>query len=439
VGRFSTNGRIGSVVVSGQRLKANVVENVLKADLSMSTTEVTQLTLSIREDDDFTLTKSGLFYAGSPTTAGTRITYADLEFEVRAIGLGPRGRDHALDVTARSWGAGILRRQRGARVRKNLSPTDYAKLAAKSAGLKFVGQVTARRKAIPRQSDENEWTTLQRLAGEIGGVCFEAAGTLYFGQPTYLITKTKQVPVTWRGKSTGDELDELPVCRRSGDDAKGLATVVAKMRGPVAEQARPGMGMPVSGVPKFEARYMVTNIDVSLADGAPVVVSGATAINPDKQPITKVPSKKKPIAIGAGTPGGAAPALGSGSRSARRWPANTRKLSNNYPGHSGVDIAAASGTPIMAASDGVVEYVGWERGFGQALFVRGADGLLQVYGHSSRVAVRAGQRVTAGQKIGEVGQTGNATGPHLHFEIAQSAAGSVGNRAVTLAWLQSAA
>jgi murein DD-endopeptidase MepM/ murein hydrolase activator NlpD len=443
--RFTTDGRIGDVLVVGNKLKANVVENVLKADVSMSSSEVTQLRLSIREDEDFTLTKSGLFVAGSPTTTGSAITYGDLEFEVRAIDIAPRGTDHALDVTARSWGAGILRRQRGARVRRNLSPTDYAALAAKSADLEFVGQPTGKRKAIPRQKNDSEWQTLQRLASEIGGVCFEAAGVLYFGQPTYLIEHTEQVVVDWKGKDTDESIDALPTCRRSGDDEKGLATVSVPMRGPVSEQARPGMSMPLSGIPKFEGRYMVTDVNMSLADGSPVVVSAATAINPDKAPVTTLAKKVKRVTIGTtpipglpGAPGtapGTPPPSGSGGRV---WPANTHALSGNYPGHSGVDIAAGSGTPIKAASDGTVEYVGWGRGFGQAIFIRGVGGELQVYGHSSKLQTKAGARVSAGQQIGLVGMTGNATGPHLHFEIAASAPGSVGNRGVTLAWLKSA-
>lgn len=280
---FTPSGRIGNVLVYGARLKANVVENVLRAELSLSSSEVTQLTLSIREDEAFTLTKSGLFYAGGLTTAGSKINYQDLELEVRAVELAPRGTDHALTVTARSWGAGILRRQRGKRVRHKISPTSYAALAAKSAGLKFLGEASAKRKAIPRQSGESEWQTLQRLAGELGYVCFEAAGVLYFGRPTYLIARTKQVPVNWRGKSTDQSVDALPTCRRSGDDAKGLATVSVPMRGPIAETVRPGMGLPLTGIPQFEARYMVTAVTMSLADGTPVTVDAATAINPDKQ------------------------------------------------------------------------------------------------------------------------------------------------------------
>jgi tape measure domain-containing protein len=129
---------------------------------------------------------------------------------------------------------------------------------------------------------------------------------------------------------------------------------------------------------------------------------------------------------------------GAATKLSRQWPANTRTLSANYPGHSGIDIAAAGGTPIMAASRGRVEYTGWGRGFGQAIFVRGADGLLQIYGHASKVLTRAGAMVGAGTRLGLVGSTGNSTGDHLHFEIARNAPGTPSNRAATLAWLRGA-
>ncbi len=130
---------------------------------------------------------------------------------------------------------------------------------------------------------------------------------------------------------------------------------------------------------------------------------------------------------------------GKGDRpavSGRAWPANTKALSNNYPGHSGVDIAAAMGSPIKAAAAGTVEYVGWGRGYGQAIFQSMPGGLSAVYGHTSATNVREGQRVRPGQIIGRVGSTGRSTGPHLHFELnAVGPFGSVGNRAATLSWL----
>jgi TP901 family phage tail tape measure protein len=122
----------------------------------------------------------------------------------------------------------------------------------------------------------------------------------------------------------------------------------------------------------------------------------------------------------------------------RTWPTNTRALSPNYSGHSGVDIRAGQGAPIYAATAGRITHAGYGKGFGQAIFERGIDGLLQIYGHTSRLMVKAGDVVRQAQTIGLVGATGNASGPHLHMEIAQSAPGTVSNRAATLRWLAGA-
>jgi murein DD-endopeptidase MepM/ murein hydrolase activator NlpD len=85
--------------------------------------------------------------------------------------------------------------------------------------------------------------------------------------------------------------------------------------------------------------------------------------------------------------------------------------------HAGVDLAAAIGTPIYAATSGTVRRAGPATGFGLALYIEGDDGAVTVYGHVNRYFVYAGERVSAGEQIAEVGNRGQSTGPHLHFEV----------------------
>lgn len=89
--------------------------------------------------------------------------------------------------------------------------------------------------------------------------------------------------------------------------------------------------------------------------------------------------------------------------------------------HAGIDIGAPIGTPTLAADDGIVVLAGVQSGYGMAIGVsHGAvDGrdVVTFYAHQSAVLVSIGQRVTRGQQIGKVGNTGNSTGPHLHFEV----------------------
>ena len=84
--------------------------------------------------------------------------------------------------------------------------------------------------------------------------------------------------------------------------------------------------------------------------------------------------------------------------------------------HSGVDLAAPSGSPIVATSDGMVSKAGWNGGYGLFVSLEHGGGLQTRYGHMSRLNVVAGQRVHTGHVIGFVGSTGRSTGPHLHFE-----------------------
>lgn len=85
--------------------------------------------------------------------------------------------------------------------------------------------------------------------------------------------------------------------------------------------------------------------------------------------------------------------------------------------HSGLDIAVSIGTPVGAAAAGTVSFAGWDGGYGYAVTVDHGDGVQTRYAHASRILVSAGQQVEAGEHLILVGDTGNATGPHLHFEV----------------------
>ncbi|WP_448626915.1 M23 family metallopeptidase [Geodermatophilus sp. URMC 64] len=85
--------------------------------------------------------------------------------------------------------------------------------------------------------------------------------------------------------------------------------------------------------------------------------------------------------------------------------------------HWGIDLAAPLGTPIYAATDGVVLRAGPASGYGNAVYIQDADGNVQIYGHMRYYDVAAGDVVHAGDQIAKVGNQGQSTGPHLHFEL----------------------
>ncbi len=85
--------------------------------------------------------------------------------------------------------------------------------------------------------------------------------------------------------------------------------------------------------------------------------------------------------------------------------------------HEGLDIAANTGTPVIATADGVVARVEYSPGYGKTVIVDHGYGYRTLYGHNSKNLVRAGQRIRRGDKIAEVGNTGRSTGSHLHYEV----------------------
>jgi murein DD-endopeptidase MepM/ murein hydrolase activator NlpD len=90
---------------------------------------------------------------------------------------------------------------------------------------------------------------------------------------------------------------------------------------------------------------------------------------------------------------------------------------HKWRAHLGTDYGAVTGTPVRTVGDGVVEFAGEQNGFGNVVIVKHNNTDQTLYAHLSRIDVRPGQGVTQGQKIGAVGATGWATGPHLHFEF----------------------
>lgn len=85
--------------------------------------------------------------------------------------------------------------------------------------------------------------------------------------------------------------------------------------------------------------------------------------------------------------------------------------------HTGADVRAKPGTPVLAAGDGIVTFAGRRGGYGNVIYVDHGGGVITRYAHLRRIETVEGATVTAGARIGQVGSTGRTTGPHLHFEV----------------------
>ena len=141
---------------------------------------------------------------------------------------------------------------------------------------------------------------------------------------------------------------------------------------------------------------------------------------------------------------------GGGGGSTSRAPANYSGGAFSWPvsgggnyisqffhyGHYGLDIAADYGSPVRAAASGTVVFAGWKgNGGGYQVWVAHGSGLYTTYNHMSAISVGSGQGVSEGQQVGRVGQSGNTTGPHVHFEVWRGGVWDGGSRVNPLAYL----
>lgn len=295
--------RVGKMIVRGRGLRSDVAEAVLDGAVDLSMSQVSQLSATI-EDPDLALLGSRLFDLGG------QCDYGALKLAVAAVETVDVSGVAGLAVTARSLGVRKLQRAEGELVRRNLSPTAFAEIEARGAGLRFVGEPSARRRQIARQTGdqaETTWDTLRRLADELGFVCFESAGTLYFGRPTWIKSRATIYPFRWAaGDGASDALLSMPKMRRSLDSDAG-AEGTLELVGDDADIIRPGDAVRLRGVPTFDGDYLVAQVTVPLDDTRPVVVRIQTPINPDPNP-----PAEPPTSAGGSSAGGSAPAGGGG-------------------------------------------------------------------------------------------------------------------------------
>jgi murein DD-endopeptidase MepM/ murein hydrolase activator NlpD len=173
----------------------------------------------------------------------------------------------------------------------------------------------------------------------------------------------------------------------------------------------------VAAANKIEAEQIVEINgleDTNLIVGQVLVLPGAKGA-----PIpTPTPTKRPSSGGGGGGGSGVGPSYSGG---AWAWPVigGGNYISQYYHSyHLGVDIAADYGSPIVAALSGTVVFAGWKSGGGgYQVFLYHGNGLYTAYLHMSSVAVSTGQAVSRGQRIGRIGSSGNATGPHVHFAV----------------------
>lgn len=146
----------------------------------------------------------------------------------------------------------------------------------------------------------------------------------------------------------------------------------------------------------------------------------STETSPSKPAPDSAPAQQKAVAKAPAAPKKAKKRV-SVARYPLRWPVRGKILRRfgrrGKKHHDGIDIGAGSGAPVAAAASGKVVFAAEHGGYGKLVLLRHASGLITVYAHQSELLVKKGQSVRGGDVIARVGASGNATSPHLHFEV----------------------
>jgi hypothetical protein len=278
---------LDSIRVAGATLTADVAAAVVGTPtLTSSVDEVTKLSLTL-SDPGWKVTRSGLFAKQATVDTG------DVPLEVSVVEPGPVGGVEGLTVVCRARGAQLLKRTRGALVRRDISPTEWLQIDATAAGLALVAERTARRTQISRVAEQGQepdtaWETDQRLADELGFWLFEDGRRLFFARPSWLLARPDATVwrVAWapQGAPSGVAVPMTVPELRSSDDADALATATLELPHRQGEQLRPGHVIDLSGVPApFARRYLVTSVTVPHDGHSPIEVTGTVPIDPEPQ------------------------------------------------------------------------------------------------------------------------------------------------------------
>ena len=400
---------INSLKVEGEGASAELIEAITEAKIKRAIDSVPTLTLAVR-DPKRTLLRSGIF--------SKRITTQidDKSFELAQVNKSGSELSLAIeDITAAELrrhdsplkvDAGQMTRIQFAR--RLLQETPWIPLVVNPlAKAEIVNTELARGTvAAEGQQEEKEdtWTCLKRVFAEINWRCYIDNGAVNVG-PDYAFLDRGTVMTLREGTEGVDDIDF------DWDVGKPMATATVKIRAH-RWQAPPGTPVAFEGVGPADGKWMVSSIERSLF-----------SVFADVELRFPEPDLPEPPPPETGGTSDTADDTGSGVTAKNVGtfikPVNGAIFApfGDKRGHKGVDIAAPTGTPIVASRAGTVTFAGSQSGYGNVVYLSHEKGVETRYAHMSKISVRRGLQVAQGATLGLVGQTGDATGPHVHVEL----------------------
>jgi murein DD-endopeptidase MepM/ murein hydrolase activator NlpD len=403
---------IEDVLLDGAKLSGEVTDAVERLGIARKIDGASTANLSLR-DPNRAILKSGLF------DAAVALTIDELIFEL----VGLKGNDdRSLTAVFESGGVADLRKQKGVKIAKpnTTTRTEFAHdLVRAVKHLGFNGEKgTINKKAIGRGIDDNKkedsWECINRLAADRGWRSFESEGDVWFGSDDWLVDFND---ITEINVDDDDGIVGASFDIDAGKRAHSLTLSCYAKRWAL----RPGEGMKVKGLSELvrERTWIVASIDRPDIGSQLTTVSLTRKSEALPEPVADVPDDYDDSGTYSATGATSSSGASSGGWS---WPVTGPITSdfgprgeNDY--HYGIDIGVGNGTPVWAARDGTVSFAGEASGYGIAVYIDHGDGITTRYGHLQSVSVRAGQVVKRGDQIALSNNTGNSTGPHLHFEI----------------------
>lgn len=305
---------LSSLLIRGAKFNAQIAEAVTAANVSMSVSKVTEVNVTFM-DPDFKVLASNIF------RAGTRMDFEDHRLTINSLSLaGGQGNNPLVTLRARSYIVEALKSRTGALVMKNASPTDFVTAECRAVGAGLVGQPTGRRTQVNRDvlktgetagvDKPSSWTTFQRLAQELGFYCFEIAGTVYFGRPSWLIRSAAlpKTEVFWNEGPEDKRMLGIPDASWSTDSETSFdfSFEVPLSR---AAEFRPGKLVHPRGIPVFNQGYLIESVDFPLVGNGVVSVNATSFIDPKPQgestetssTSTVAPAPSAPVTTGVGS------------------------------------------------------------------------------------------------------------------------------------------